>query len=75
MLREALRLPPKARADVAGLLLLSLDGPVEHGLDDAWAREVTRRVADVDAARVTLVPWQRARPRLRAEISDGRTKR
>jgi putative addiction module component (TIGR02574 family) len=75
VLRETLQLPPKARAEVAGLLLRSLDAMHEHGLDGTWVSEVNRRIADVDAGRVRLVPWQRARRRLRAELRDARTKR
>jgi putative addiction module component (TIGR02574 family) len=74
-LREALQLPPKARADIAGTLLRSLDDREEHGVDEAWATEVTRRVADVDAGRVKLVSWQQARRRLRAGFRGARTKR
>ena len=40
VLREALALPPKARADIAGTLLRSLDVPEEAGVDAAWAVEV-----------------------------------
>ncbi len=75
VLREALQLPPKARADIAGTLLRSLDAKEEQGVDEAWATEVTRRIADVDAGRVKLVSWQRARGRLRAGLRSARTKR
>jgi putative addiction module component (TIGR02574 family) len=74
-LREALQLPPKARADIAGTLLRSLDARDEQGVDEAWTTEVTRRIADVDAGRVKLVSWQRARRRLRAGLRGARTKR
>jgi putative addiction module component (TIGR02574 family) len=75
VLRAALQLPPKARADVAGVLLRSLDAKEQHGLDETWAMEVTRRIAEVDAGRVKLVSWPRARRRLRAELRGARTKR
>jgi hypothetical protein len=75
VLREALQLLPKTRADVAGVLLRSLDGPDEDGLDEAWATEATRRIADVDSGRVKLVSWQRARQGLSAEVPQCRTKR
>jgi hypothetical protein len=75
VLREALQLPPKARADVAGLLLRSLDTPDEHGLDETWVRAVSRRIADVDAGRVKLVSWQRARRRLGAGLRGSRAPR
>ena len=75
VLREALQLPPRARADIAGTLLRSLDAREEHGVDEAWATEVARRGEDVDGGRVKLVSWQRARRRLRAGFRGARTKR
>jgi putative addiction module component (TIGR02574 family) len=75
VLREALQLPPKARADIAGTLLRSLDAREDAGVEEAWATEVTRRIAEVDAGRVKLVSWQRARRRLRAGLRGARTKR
>ena len=61
VLKEALQLPAKARADIAGILLHSLDAGEERGADEAWATEVTRRVADTDAGRVELMPWPSGR--------------
>ncbi len=75
VLREALQLPPKARADIAGTLLRSLDAREDAGVEEAWATEVTRRIAEVDSGRVKLVSWQRARRRLRAGLRGARTKR
>ena len=75
VLREALHLPPKARADIAGTLLRSLNFKEEEGVDEAWAAEVTRRIAEIDAGRVKLVSWQRARRSLRAGLRGGRAKR
>ncbi len=75
VLREALQLPPKARADIAGTLLRSLDAREDAGVEEAWATEVTRRIAEVDAGRVKLVSWQRARRRLRAGLRGAPTKR
>ena len=75
MLREALQLPPKARADIAGTLLRSLDATEDPGVEEAWAAEVDRRVADVDSGKVKLVSWDRVRKRLRSGLRGGRAKR
>ena len=75
VLREALALPPKARADIAGTLLRSLDVPEEAGVDAAWAVEVERRLREVDSGEAKLIPWQRVRRRLEATVSRGRKKR
>ena len=75
VLREALMLPPKARADIAGTLLRSLDAPEETGVDAAWAVEVGQRLREVDSGEAKLIPWQRVRRRLEATVSRGRKKR
>ena len=75
VLREALALPPKARADIAGTLLRSLDAREETGVDAAWAVEVERRVREVESGEVKLIPWQRVRRRLQSAVSRGRKNR
>ena len=75
VLREALTLPPKARADIAGTLLRSLDAPEEAGVDAAWVVEVEQRLREVDSGEAKLIPWDRIRRRLEAAVSRGRKKR
>jgi putative addiction module component (TIGR02574 family) len=74
VLKEALQLPPKARADIAGTLLRSLDSREDPNVEEAWAAEVDRRVAEVDSGKMKLVPWERTRRRLRATLRDARAK-
>jgi putative addiction module component (TIGR02574 family) len=74
LLREALNLPPKARADIAGTLLGSLDQGEDPGVESAWEAEVERRIHDVDSGRVKLVPWAQVRRRLRTTLRRGRAK-
>ncbi|MBU2602215.1 MAG: addiction module protein [Actinobacteria bacterium] len=51
---DALRLDADARADVAAELLASLDGLPDPDTETAWAIEIVRRVAAVDAGTATL---------------------
>lgn len=74
VLREALSLPPRARADIAGTLLRSLDQGDDPGVERAWEAEVERRIHDVDSGRVKLVPWTQVRRRLRVALRRGRSK-
>jgi putative addiction module component (TIGR02574 family) len=66
VLVAALRLPATARAAVVAELIESLDEPEQPGEDikAAWAEEIRRRLADVDAGRVTPIPWAEARRRI-----------
>jgi len=57
----ALRLPPEARAALAGTLIESLDSTVDEGATAAWEAEVERRVAELDDGSVSPVPWSEAR--------------
>jgi putative addiction module component (TIGR02574 family) len=74
VLREALNLPPRARADIAGTLLRSLDQSEDPGVESAWEAEVERRIHDVDSGRVKLVPWTQVRRRLQTALRRGRAK-
>ncbi|HUE96851.1 MAG TPA: addiction module protein [Longimicrobiaceae bacterium] len=64
ILRDALDLPPEARAALAGLLIDSLDDQVDEGAEEAWATEIIRRLAEIDSGKVKLVSWPEARRRL-----------
>jgi putative addiction module component (TIGR02574 family) len=64
LLAKALRLPDEARAALADSLLESLDTEVDDGAEEAWRQEIHRRLAEIDAGAVQLVPWEEARKRL-----------
>ena len=67
LLREALELPPEARASLAGSLLDSLDEDVDEGVEAAWDAEITRRIREIDDGKVKLVPWAEVRRRLNGQ--------
>jgi len=64
LLEEALRLPPEARAAIAGRLMESLDENVDEGAEAAWAEEIARRLEEVDSGKVATIPWAEARRRI-----------
>jgi putative addiction module component (TIGR02574 family) len=65
VLEDALALPASARAAIAGSLIDSLDEDgVDEQAEELWSAEVARRIADIDAGRVQLVPWTDVRQRL-----------
>jgi putative addiction module component (TIGR02574 family) len=61
LLQTALQLPENVRADLAASLIESLDQPFDAAARDAWAAEIGRRVAEIDAGTVSLVSWNDAR--------------
>jgi putative addiction module component (TIGR02574 family) len=64
ILKQALRLPPEARAALAGSLLDSLDEPLDLDAESAWEAEISARIREIDEGKVTLIPWAEARARI-----------
>lgn len=64
--RDALELEQSDRAELAKLLVDSLDSTVEEGVEEAWMEEVTRRAAELDSGTVRTIPWDTVRARLRS---------
>jgi putative addiction module component (TIGR02574 family) len=58
---RASELTPSDRAELAGLLLESIEDQPEEGVEEAWAAEIERRIADYRAGRVRMIPWSEAR--------------
>jgi putative addiction module component (TIGR02574 family) len=71
VLADALRLDLDARAEVAAELLASLDGPADADAETAWAIEIERRVAAIEAGTVTLEPWDEVKRRIEKEIVES----
>jgi putative addiction module component (TIGR02574 family) len=53
-------------------LIDSLDATAEEGADEAWEREIERRIADLDSGRAKAVPWEVVRGRISAKLPDGK---
>ncbi|HEX7149992.1 MAG TPA: addiction module protein [Thermoanaerobaculia bacterium] len=61
---QASRLPAEERAELAGLLLESIEDPADEGVEEAWAAEIERRMADFRAGRVETISWSDVRAHL-----------
>lgn len=62
--RDAADLPEHDRATLAGLLIESLEGEPDPGVEAAWSVEIERRVREVEAGTARLIPWEEVRQRL-----------
>ena len=62
--RDATELSERDRATLAGLLIESLEGEPDPEVEAAWAAEIERRVAELDAGTVKTIPWEEVRRRL-----------
>ncbi|HEX5054164.1 MAG TPA: addiction module protein [Planctomycetota bacterium] len=61
VLEQALKLPPEARAAIAGSLLESLDQEVDEDAADRWDEEIAKRVRELKSGHVVPIPWSEAR--------------
>jgi putative addiction module component (TIGR02574 family) len=64
LFRQASELDEHDRATLAGLLLESLEHEVDEHVESAWQEEIERRLAELDADRVKLVPWDEVKAKL-----------
>ena len=74
ILEEALQLPERARADLAGQLILSLHPDAEPDIEKAWAAEVDRRLDHFEAGKVKSVPWSKVKHSI-LKAQRGRARR
>jgi putative addiction module component (TIGR02574 family) len=64
LLHNAMKLPPEARAALAGSLLQSLDNSVDADAEAAWSTEIERRIGQLDDGSAKLVNWEDARRKI-----------
>lgn len=65
---EMLALSEAERAELAHDLLQSLDAPRDNGVEDAWDREISRRIGEIDAGQAEFVDRAEFRRRIRAKL-------
>jgi putative addiction module component (TIGR02574 family) len=68
ILKEALTLPSETRAALADSLWDSLDREVDADAEEAWRKEIQRRLTELDSGAVAAIPWFEARSRLLAKL-------
>ena len=61
LVAEALKLPSEARAALAGKLLDNLDEGVDEDAEEAWSKEIGRRVGELKTGAVKTLPWSEVR--------------
>ena len=72
LLKKALSLPEEERAELAVSLLESLDATVDERADEAWEKEIARRIADVDSGKAKTVPWEAVRGKISSRLNHGK---
>jgi putative addiction module component (TIGR02574 family) len=70
LFEQASELPQSDRAELAGLLLESLESEPDDAVEDAWAAELERRIAELDSGAVKPVPWATVRTKLLRRLRE-----
>lgn len=65
---EIMALSESDRAELARDLIQSLDNPRDEGVEEAWDREILRRIADIDAGQAKLLDREEFQRRMRARL-------
>ena len=68
LLADALQLDVKTRADLAAELLASLDGPADSDAEQAWAVEIERRTAALEAGTEPVESWDETKRRIERDV-------
>jgi putative addiction module component (TIGR02574 family) len=59
------------RRSLAGSLLESLEDTVDPSVEEAWSREIARRIEELDSGKVKPIPWAKTRRQI-AALLHGR---
>ena len=65
---EMMALSETERAELAHELIQSLDAPRDNGVEEAWDREILRRISVVDDGQAKLLDREEFRRRMRARF-------
>ena len=71
ILSSAQRLPEKERLRLIDALWDTVPSDSEAPFSEEWAREIERRVAELDAGTAKTVPWTQIRDEALARIGHG----
>ena len=63
--QQASQLSEEERAELALSLIESLDGPADPAVDEAWRREIERRLGQIERGEVQPIPGDEVFARLR----------
>lgn len=71
LLKQALTLSDKERAELASSLIDSLDPTVDSDAEQAWQEAINRRLSEIENGQVKTIPWDEVRLKGRT-LLDGR---
>ena len=70
LFRRALQLTEAERAELAGMLLDSIEPAGDPAVEQSWLVEIERRMEQLDSGQVQAIPWEKVRSRLSNRINE-----
>jgi putative addiction module component (TIGR02574 family) len=70
LLKKALALPEKERADLDSTLIESLDDTIDENAEAAWQEEILRRLEEVRSGKAKTTSWDDVRQKGRALLHN-----
>lgn len=68
--QAALNLPEGERFHLASRLMESVEGERDPGWEEAWSKEIARRIEEVENGTVEMIPWEEVRAKLREGLDE-----
>lgn len=65
LIQEALQLSSNERANIAEELIASLDTVTDMGVEQAWQKEVEKRIREIDQNKVKMISWEEVQKQLK----------
>ncbi|MEW4568584.1 addiction module protein [Tautonia sp. JC769] len=70
LLTAALDLPDADRLELIEALIVSVQPPDRPPFDDSWREVIRRRSAELNAGKVTSIPWAEVKRQAREALGD-----
>lgn len=70
LLKKALTLPEKERAELASSLIDSLDASADEDVEAAWQEEIARRIESLRSGETRTTPWEDVRKKAHVILHD-----
>ena len=67
VIEEVLSLPADIRLNLVEKLITSLNLPIDEDIDHLWAEEAERRISQIEAGEVRIVPGEEVFSKIRAK--------
>ena len=58
ILNGALKLKEKERAEIAAILMQSLDEDIDPAAEAEWDAEIRKRLDEIDSGKIKMLSWQ-----------------